>query len=602
MLEALEVRDLPATLFVAPSGSDGNYPGNPSAPLRSIQHAVTVAASGDVILLAAGTYGYDPSADREGNYTRNFGATTVVTVINKHLSIVGGYSATDWSNYDPIANQSIIDGGYQYRGIWVEGYAGPTSLTLKGVTITRGVARGIPKLGGSAAIDGVGGGMLVNFAPVLIQDVMFVRNQALGAYTDQAIGGAGAGGGLALRSLPDRQVGGSLVNVAFVGNVARAGGGTDRGGYGHGGGLFTAAYNTFGSNLVFTDNVAYGGQTSGDGIDPNGELADAQGGGLDIHIDSVANLNGVRAERNYAIGAYSPGANSGGAYGAGIYSERATLSLTNATVRSNTARGGNGDNGATAAAGFANGGGLMTINTDTTISQSTFVGNVARGGDGDVFKGVSGGGGIALVSEPWKPGYEHVTAQLTNILVANNCVVYGNGPDDTRGGGGGGIWIDGPTTTIRHATVAQNQLIGSDPNRPTQLGQGIVVGPAVPTVVALSYSIIADHRNNLSAGRGYAAALHVLPGSTIYLGRNLFANNSNPMNANGMPAPAGRYVGIETNFYANWAGFVNPGSPAYDYRIDANSAAVDKGNGSNVAIDLLGRKRTGIADLGAFES
>ena len=599
-VEILEGRALLATLFVAPSGSDANTPGNPSAPLLSLQHAVTVARSGDVILLAAGTYGYNQAADAEGNYSTNFGAQTVFTLINKQLSIVGGYSTSNWSVYNPAANPTFIDGNNKTRGIFVQGSGAPTSLLLKGLTVTQCVARGLAARGGvPAGVDAIGGGMVVYTAPVFIQDVTFARNQAIGNNTAGAIGGAGAGGGFAIASTTNTTTA-TLQNVIFTGNTSQGGAGATRGGYGHGGGIFADNATVNGTNLVFANNQAIGGFTPGYGIDSNGELADGLGGAFDIHIGAIGNFNGVKASGNQAIGGNAPNGNAGGGYGGGLYAERGVLNVVNADSRFNTARGGSGINNDTGGAGFGNGGGLATYNTNTNISQSSFVGNIAQGGNGAVFQGTAGGGGLALLSTPQTGA--NITITLFNSLVADNAIGFGGGTNPLRGGGGGGLWLDGPTVHIAHSTITGNRLFGTLPNAGYMQGQAILVGPATPTTLNLSYSIIADHLNTLNSGSIVAAALSAHPNRTINLNRNLFARNSRDTNINGQPSPAGVFNFLGPNISTqNPAGFVSPGAPQFNYRLNPSSPAVNAAVGSNFATDLAGSPRTGVPDIGAFE-
>lgn len=594
-LESLESRELLATLYVATTGSDSSPSGNPTLPFRSIQHAVTLANSGDTIKVAAGTYGYSASADQEGRYTQNFGTSTVFTLINKQLSILGGYRTSDWNAYNPTANLTVIDGADTYRGVLVVGGGQPTSLTLQGFTITRGLARGIPARGGTDAIDGLGGGMLVDLAPVTVIDTVFSQNRALGENTSQAVGGAGAGGALALRGASSA-TGGTLTNVVFDANQAVGGVGSSRGGFGHGGGLFVYQYTINGSSLTFTNNIARGGDTAGGGSGL-GDLADGQGGGFAAHIGSIVNLSGVKAFSNQVIGGSAPNGDAGGAFGGGGYAERASLVVVDGELTGNTARGGSGRNDGSSAAGFANGGGIMTINSSLRLDRNILRSNTAQGGNGATYKGVSGGGGLAVVRQV----NAQATADVVNSLIAGNTAAYGGGSNDTRGGGGGGVWIDGPNTSITHSTIVDNAIVGSEPSRPTQVGQGILVGPVVASVLNLSYSIVANHANTLNSGSGFAAALGVQPGSTVNLNRNLFANNSQATNQGGVPSPSGTYNGSGSNLIAVDAGFVAGVAPTFDYRLKESSPAVNAAVGSPASTDLTKTPRIGIPDLGAYE-
>ena len=62
-VESLEDRDLCALFAVAPTGNDTTGTGSAQAPYFSIQKAANVANTNDTILVAGGTYTYDPAQD-----------------------------------------------------------------------------------------------------------------------------------------------------------------------------------------------------------------------------------------------------------------------------------------------------------------------------------------------------------------------------------------------------------------------------------------------------------------------------------------------------------------------------------------------------------
>src|SRR5207248_3334816 len=98
----------------------------------------------------------------------------------------------------------------------------------------------------------------------------------IGENTNIDFGGAGAGGGLCIRSTPEAS---QLDHVTFSNNAARGGIGLVRGGYGQGGGLFSDLADINGSFLTFTNNVAIAGMTDGSGILSDGSRPDGIGGG-----------------------------------------------------------------------------------------------------------------------------------------------------------------------------------------------------------------------------------------------------------------------------------------------------------------------------------
>ena len=79
----------------ATNGVDSGGCGSEANPCASIQQAVNNSTSGDEIRVAEGTYVYVSGVDP------CVGETGVVCIVDKRLSIVGGYLASDWSEPDP---------------------------------------------------------------------------------------------------------------------------------------------------------------------------------------------------------------------------------------------------------------------------------------------------------------------------------------------------------------------------------------------------------------------------------------------------------------------------------------------------------------------
>jgi hypothetical protein len=573
-----------SVIRVAPSGSDTAECGSETLPCQTIQYAVNMSDSGDTLLVAGSgggeaRYTYDASSDV---CSGSFGTTAVVCIVNKQLTILGGYSTANWSTPDPSTNLTIIDGQSTYRGVFTRSGGPTTSLRMEGFTIENGLAQGIPAWSGDDRIFGFGGGMFaISVQGITLKNMVFEDNTSVGENTSSSYGGAGSGGGLALRRVTNA----TLEHITFEDNEARGGTGQDRGGYGIGGGLYTYRSVVSGRYITFTNNIATGGSTSGSGRAADGQRADAFGAGASIQHDCDVRLQYVSATNNQTIGG-NASTYAGGAFGGALKVEKATLELIDADLRQNLAQGGQAQNGY-----LGNGGGLEAIDSDVTLDRVTIIGNTARGGDGTSGdKGAAGGGGI---NSTWiSSGYD-ARLSISNSIIANNVAEMGAGVNVT-GGGGGGIWVQATEADIVHTTVARNRV-----DSPMQ-GQGILlieVGSRDATA-DISHSIVADH----TGFGGSVAALHVKPGNTVNLQRGLWSGNDKDTNADGSPAPAGTFNGL-VSMISGSANFISPGAPNYDYHVLGSSAARDQATGSTVIVDIDGESRNlfGEHDIGADE-
>jgi hypothetical protein len=565
---------------VSTTGRDVNQCGSVDLPCRSIQYAVNLAQSGDAILVAGGTYVYNASAD----IFKQLGTTAVVVIVNKELTILGGYNPDNWRMRDPDRYETIIDGRNEYRGVFVLKAASATGLEMKGVTIRNGLGRADPNRSGNDKIFGFGGGMLVEGGALALENVLFQNNTVVGEDTTSEYGGAGSGGGLALRNTTAIV---SLRDITFDGNRAEGGWGPERGGLALGGGMYTYQSTVSGDIIRFIDNIAEGGYSSGDGFSGNLH-ADAQGGGAAFQRGSVITLKNVEVTGNRAMGGDAPSGNPGGAFGGGFFTEDADLALYDGFVFNNTARGGSGVNdGSTSGAGYARGGGIATADGEFEIVRTSVIGNLAQGGDGQTRKGSAAGGGIGSVRFTGD-----FLTKITNCIIADNQAKLGNGGGSV-GGGGGGLWLQGTEAEISHTTFAQNALSSS-----SMQGQAILImAYATPTgsQADIYYSVIANHKD----GTG-AVALHSKSDNSenvANLYRGLWANNSQNTNTDGL------FTGLDTMVQARSASFVSPGPPNYDYHIQETSMAKDRANDSTVSndIDQQSRPSGNGSDIGADE-
>ena len=151
----------PGVHYVAPAGSCGSV-----TPCHgTIQEAVDAANNGDVIKVAQGTY---------------TGVLSDVVVINKGVSVLGGYATSDWDRADPANQPSIINAERLRRGVTIEGQNMPT-ITLQGITIQNG-----------HGFTAGGGGILIKNGTAIVQDCHIVS----GTTTI----GSGSGGGIEINA------------------------------------------------------------------------------------------------------------------------------------------------------------------------------------------------------------------------------------------------------------------------------------------------------------------------------------------------------------------------------------------------------------------
>ncbi len=567
---SLEAEADAVTWHVAVTGTDNASCGSSSNPCRNIQFAIEQASSGDTIKVAAGTYTYTSASNRCQSW---YGTTGVLCIDRKQLTILGGYSVSNWHTPNPSLNQTIIDGQNSHRGIFVlQTSVAPTALVMEGFTIRNGLARAIPARGGLDAIFAFGGGMFVDRAMLTLRHVTFDSNKAVGENTTTAYGGSGVGGGLAIHSSTNLSV---LEHVVFHNNEARGGVGPERGGMGIGGGMYTYGSTIRGNYLTFTNNLAIGGSSSGSGISA-GEKADAQGGGLALQVGSNSEFHHLIVTNNRAIGGNAPNGSSGGAFGGGIFGEQANIALYDSLIQSNLAQGGAGRNNSSAP--FSMGGGIAADASNMVVERCQVLGNAARGGNSTFLAGSAGGGGVAIQR---LSGVTLTT--INNTIVAKNVAVMGDGPDKSASGGGGGLYFNGAVATVEHTTVANN-VLGNSPMQ----GIGALIfsyGAATPATVQIRYSIVANHTQYAGA-----AALHTQPGNSLTLLRGLFDGNTTDV--------AGSVNGLET-MIAGSARFVDPDN--LDFHIRSDSAAVDAATNSTAVLDVDAEERDVHRDIGADE-
>lgn len=284
------------------------------------------------------------------------------------------------------------------------------------------------------------------------------------------------------------------------------------------------------------------------------------------------------------------GLGGNGGFGGGIYvTESGTLSLTESTVRDNTA--GAGGFGGTAgtgtpASGFGgtggnggNGGGVayaLTIpaTTTATLTRSTISGNTAGAGNtgGAGFNrggyGGDGGSGGGLAGGPFV---------LTNSTVSGNTAgqagtTGGTGALDGVGGSGGGIDSggDGLRVTLTNVTVSGNAAGVSNSGSGAGNASGSGGGIRSSAQIQLRHSVVAA---NTVPSNGFSPDLvaTVVSGSTFNVvgdgaGANGLMNgtNGNRVGGNGAPALNPLLGPLANNGGPTLTRLPQPGSPLID--------------------------------------
>jgi len=549
---------------VAPTGSDVSGCGSAASPCRTIQYAVTIASSGDTIKLAQGTY---------------TGSGSAVVTLNKNLTIIGGYSVSDWENPSSDPSLTVIDGQNARRGILLSDVA--VTVAIRGLTIQNGF-NNTPLSGG----EFIGGGLLCRtgsasgYINLSLSNVVFKNNRVQGS-GNGAVGGGGAGFYQNCRT--------TMENVTFENNQAIGGDAPNtgtRGAHALGGGFFaTTGSDVTATGLYLNNNLAQAG-SGGDGTGSSDwDTADGLGGGAAMQLNKVA-LYWVFANGNRALGG-SGSAKGGTAAGGALFFEKNTdqVVIANGVLRGNSATGGASGN----AGGVASGGAIMSTDSRLWLERLYIIHNTSTGGAG-ADGGDAGGGGLYFtrVPDPWGASS---TVTGINLIIADNRAEAGAGAN--RWGGGGGVFSQNTDLTFSHVTLAGNTILD------TMTAPGLISlnypGSGIGGSTArLYYSIVANHTGAVSWS---PAVMAQSSGDTLVLDYTLFYNNNNSNYGGG---------GSVSNTHEVPSGnpaFVSPGAPSYYYHIGRTSAARDRATGSTVAVDIDGENRPAgaAADVGADE-
>jgi hypothetical protein len=408
-------------------------------------------------------------------------------------------------------------------------------------------AAGQPGGAGGKGANAYGGGIFVAAGTATLTNVSLSSNNAVGGQGGSGYGtgsggvgpggsgGAGSGGGIYLAA-------GSITltndilsrNQARGGNAGNGGGGSvvytnsatarvgDSGGAGCGGGMYLAGGSVTLNNDSLSNDNAGGGNGGNGGISnavhPAGPGGAGAGGGVYLAAGSVT-LNSDTLSGNHAGGGNGgdgdyvwtggngvkqggPGASGGAGSGAGVYLAAGAVTLTNDTLSSNQAGGGNGGNGGGGGAtgyggiipagpggpgGAGSGGGLYVAEGTATLNDNTLSSNQAGGGK-------YGNGGSAAAA--FGGGIDNAAGagalQIYDTIIAGDTASTAD-PD-----------LDGSVTSLGHNLIGNSTggsgFAGSDlVNINPQLGPLQNNGGPTETMALLPGSPAIDAGDNTNA-------------------------------------------------------------------------------------------------------
>jgi hypothetical protein len=170
------------TWYVASTGDDGNDCSSAGTPCATINGAIGKATDGDTILVAEGTY---------------FGTGTEVVLVNKSISLSGGWDAS----FSSQNSNSTIDGENTRNGITIN--SGVTAsidhfVIQHGYQYFKGggiVNWGVLTLTNSSLISNfgqIGGGGISNSGTLIADNIIVTKNKM----GDSGFGGGSGGGGI----------------------------------------------------------------------------------------------------------------------------------------------------------------------------------------------------------------------------------------------------------------------------------------------------------------------------------------------------------------------------------------------------------------------
>ena len=621
-----------AVYRVATSGSDTPGCGSVATPCRTLQHALDLVVSSDEIRVAAGTYtGVTPLG----------GHTQLAWIKDKHVEVRGGFTTSNWTVPDPVANPTILDAQGQGMVLYAS-YAdiGIGNITVEGFRITGGNATD------SVSGEDQGGGVHVEHTAHthVVIDTCWVYGNA----AESGAGGifAHRSGGLHVTSSVVENNSGRGISATYVDNLVVTGS-TVRGHPDVGIHVVTAYNSVTITGTTVTDNSpgmrlssVSDGVISGNTISNNSTTSEGGGitvnGATDLTISNnrftnnsgtsggALHLDGANAtvENNVAISNSAPyGGYTGGG---GFYLNAA--STGHIDVLDNTLDGNS----------TVNQGGGMVLLGSIHASGNVLVDNTATSGGGVVaaimgtleenrFIGNSAqiGGGLSLINP--------TGVDLVRNLFRDNQATNGSGGGAYLWGGfffdlpllDGNRFIDNSATEKGGGLYMESQVGDSETTVHNQLVQGNVAPTGsgmylMGGTTTMAHCTFVDNGNDLGDGVGLYSRLFTSAGD-VTMTNGIVAGQETGIHVQSGSVTIDRILwgGGRWANDTDWTGTglvatnESWGDPRFmatggeGYHIDLTSPARDAASDAGVALDMDGEARpnpaTMVPDLGADE-
>ncbi len=594
--------------YVAPGGSCGGV----TPCYNSIQAAVNAAAAGDEIRAAAGTY----------TGVNSLGGKPQHLYINKNITIKGGYTTSNWTTPDPVANPTELQAQTLGRVVYIEQNV---NAMLEGLQFTYGNASdlgghtttyGSKDAGGavyaykailalnhckilhsSTPSSGIGGGLYARESTLTVDSTLFEDNTAGnggGAYlyksdsvvqtsqiTDNQLSGLQSGDfGLHVEE-------GSLV---FTGNTVQANFTTT--GAGSAIGLEDAHFTITQNQIIGTPS----GTQHESGISFSYSSGVFSENYVASHRNIGVSVSGGYVEMNDNEIAYNKGTPAGS--GGGVAFSANPLYASQFTMTDNYIHH-NSDNY------VASGGGVYIsarVDNPVYLYYNTIQDNVAA--DGYILSEYGSGGGVYIT------GGNYVTL-VGNIIQRN--LARGHIAGSYYGGKGGGVYINGNATLI-------NNIITD--NQARFAGSGVYVNGSTPYLYhnTISNNIYSDTEDGSGVYSGESSSN--VPGQPR-LYNNIITNQKVGIFADQEDVTSLAFVenilwhgnvqdtGGDGTVFINNPHTGDPlylGAASFNYHINDASAAIDLGTNANIPTGVItdadGNPRiaNGNVDLGAYEN